>query len=85
MAQIPENLEKELQRVIADVIEIEPEEVSPDARFVEDLGMDSIKAAELVVAIEQKYKIHIDDDAIPKITTLRKTLDEAKRVISGKE
>jgi len=80
---VPDNLEEELRNIIAFVIEIEPEKVTPDARFVEDLGMDSIKAVELVVAIEQKFKIKIRDEEVPRIGTLRQAVGLSKRIIGN--
>ena len=79
---IPQNLEEELKQIIAFVIEIEPEKVTPDARFIQDLGMDSIKTVELVVAIEQKFKIRIREEELPKIATLRQAVELAKRIMS---
>lgn len=79
---IPQNLEEELRQIIAFVIEIEPEKVTSDARFIQDLGMDSIKIVELVVAIEQKFKICIRDEELPKIATLRQAVELAKKIIS---
>lgn len=79
---IPQNLEEELKQIIAYVIEIEPEKVTPDARFIQDLGMDSIKTVELVVAIEQKFKISIRDEELPRIATLRQAVELAKNIMS---
>lgn len=79
---IPDNLEEELRQIIAEVIEIEPEKITLDARFVDDLDMDSVKAVELVVAIEQKFKIRIRDKEIPKIATLRHAVNFAKEILT---
>ncbi|MDP2941059.1 MAG: acyl carrier protein [Candidatus Omnitrophota bacterium] len=51
------NLANEIREIVAEILEIDLEKISPDARFVEDLGMDSMMALEIVVAVERKYKI----------------------------
>jgi acyl carrier protein len=85
MHNIPNNLEEEIRGIIADIVEVEPQNITLDAKLVEDLGMDSIKAVEIIVAIEQKYKIRIREEEIPKIATLRQAVELAKRVIKEKK
>ena len=53
----PDNLEQEIKQVISDVTGRTIEELTPEANFWQDLGVDSIKAIEITVAIERKYKI----------------------------
>ncbi|MCQ8105411.1 phosphopantetheine-binding protein [Methylomonas sp. SURF-2] len=59
-----ENIEAELKRLIIDIFELEnltPGEIASDAPlFGEGLGLDSIDALELGVALKKKYNIHID-------------------------
>lgn len=67
---IPLNLEREIKQLISDVTGINIEKLKIDANFWKDLGVDSIKAIEITVAIERKYKIRIRDEQIPKISTV---------------
>jgi len=64
-----ENVEKEITSIISDVAEVETNEVKIDSNLVKDLGINSIKAIEIIVALEKKYKISIRDEDVPKITT----------------
>ena len=64
-----DNLEKEITSIISDVAEVETNEVKIDSNLVKDLGINSIKAIEIIVALEKKYKISIRDEDVPKITT----------------
>jgi len=62
-------IEKEIISIISDVAEVETNEVKIDSNLVKDLGINSIKAIEIIVALEKKYKISIRDEDVPKITT----------------
>jgi len=70
-----ENLEQELKQLIAQILEVEPEKITPEAKFVEDLGMDSMMALEIVAAIEKKYKITIPEEKLMKIATLKDVVE----------
>jgi acyl carrier protein len=67
-AQITEDLIKsEIKRLIADVTEREPEEIGDTASFSEDLGVDSLMAMEVMVAVDKKFKINIPEEEFGKI------------------
>jgi acyl carrier protein len=63
------SMEKDIIAIIADVSGFDEAEISLDSHLVKDLEMDSIKAIEIAVAIEKKFKVSIRDEDIPKITT----------------
>ncbi len=46
-----DKLEKEIRSIISEITEIEPEKITPDAKFVDDLGMDSMMALEILAAL----------------------------------
>ena len=56
------NLENDLRGIVAEIVEMEPDEVKLEADFVEDFEMDSMQALEIMAAIEKKYKIQIPED-----------------------
>ncbi len=68
-------LEKELRSLIAEIVEIEPEKVTPEASFVEDLGMDSMMALEILASIEKKYKLKIPEENLTKIVNLKQVIE----------
>ena len=80
MAQT-ENLEQEVRKLIADIIEMDPNEIDGDAHLVEDLGMDSMMALEILAAVEKRYRIKMPEEDLPKITTLNKTIELVKRYV----
>jgi acyl carrier protein len=80
-----EKITEEIRQIVAEVVEVDPKEVTPDARFVEDLGMDSTMAIEILAAVEEKYRIAIPDNAIKKIATLNQAVALAKEYIAKEE
>ena len=75
------NLEQEVRELTADIIEMEPSKIDPEANLVEDLGMDSMMALEILAMMEKKYKIKISEDDLPKITTLNRAIDLARQYV----
>ncbi len=76
---MPENVEHDIRKLIAEILECDPLLILPDAHFVKDLGMDSMMALEVLASLEKKYRIIIPEDALPKFTTLKETT----RIVSG--
>ena len=76
-----DNLEQDIRSLIADIIEMEPSQIAPDASLVEDLGMDSMMALEILAAMEKKYKIKIPEEDLPKITTLNRAIELARKYV----
>lgn len=77
-----ENIEKEIIAIIADVSGVDEKEINLDSDLVKDLEIDSIKAIEIVVAAEKKYKVSIRDEDIPNITTPRQIVDLTKNLLA---
>jgi acyl carrier protein len=78
---IMENVKEEIKAIIADIIEVEVEEVLDDAKFIEDLGADSLKALELLATLEKKYQKKIPESGLKRLTTLNNTLQVLEEVI----
>lgn len=70
-----EALEKELRSLIAEIVELEEDKVAPEANFVEDLGMDSMMALEILASIEKKYKLKIPEENLTKIINLKQVVE----------
>jgi acyl carrier protein len=75
-------LENELRSLIAEIIEIEPEKITSEANFVEDLGIDSMMALEILASTEKKYKVRIPEENLPKMTSLSKTADLLTKIMN---
>jgi len=61
-------VEEKVKAIIAEQLGVKPEEVVPDASFVDDLGADSLDTVELVMAFEEEFGIEIPDEDAEKIT-----------------
>lgn len=70
-----EDIEKQLRILIATIVEVEEEKITPEASFVEDLGMDSMMALEILASIEKKYKLKIPEENLTRITNLRQVTE----------
>ncbi|MEC4685526.1 MAG: phosphopantetheine-binding protein [Nitrospirota bacterium] len=79
---LAEKIEDEIISIISDISGFEKEEITSDTNLPDDLEIDSIKAIELTVALEKKYKISIRDSDIPEINTVEQIIDLTKRLLS---
>ncbi len=68
-----------VKQIVVEKLERKPEEVTAEARFIEDLGADSLDLTELLMALEEEYKIDIDDEA-----TELQTVGDAVKYIESK-
>jgi len=59
-----------IREVIAEQLGVKKEEVIDSAKFVDDLGADSLDTVELIMAFEEAFKIEIPDDEVEKLTTV---------------
>jgi acyl carrier protein len=71
-------LEEKVKKIIIDQLGVDGEEVTPQAKFVEDLGADSLDTVELVMALEEEFGIEIPDEDAEKIVTVKDAIDYIK-------
>jgi len=74
-------LEQEIRAIVAEVTEIEPEKITLEASFVEQLGMDSMMALEILAAIEKKYKIQIPEAKLMEMKNLKESVKMTKEYL----
>ena len=67
MSDTPDRVKK----IVVEHLGVEPEKVTEDASFIDDLGADSLDIGELVMAFEEEFGVEIPDDAAEKITTVK--------------
>jgi len=79
-----QDVEEEIIAIISEISGYEPEEITPDKNFYDDLEIDSIKAIEITVAIEKKFKISVRDEDVPNIATVRQAVDLVNTLIKQK-
>ena len=59
-----------IKELIADKVGVDPEDITMETSFADDLEADSITLFELVMAIEDEFDIEVDDESIEKIVTV---------------
>ncbi|HSE95696.1 MAG TPA: acyl carrier protein [Methylomirabilota bacterium] len=70
MAQSDKPVEERVKAIIVEQLGVEENDVTPQAKFIEDLGADSLDTVELVMAFEEEFDIEIPDEDAEKITTV---------------
>ena len=70
MAASDKPVEERVKAIIVEQLGVEENDVIPAAKFIEDLGADSLDTVELVMAFEEEFDIEIPDEDAEKITTV---------------
>ncbi len=63
-----------VKKVVAEQLDVNPDEVTPEASFVEDLGADSLDMVELTMAFEEEFDIEIPDEDAEKISNVQQAV-----------
>lgn len=66
---------EKLRDILIEEMSINPNDITPDAEFIADLGFNSIELADLVVICEEKFDVEFDDDVLPSLLTVRDVVD----------
>jgi acyl carrier protein len=74
----PEQIEARVKEIICQQLEVSEEQLKPESSFVDDLKADSLAVVELVLALEQEFKIEIPDEDTEQIKTVKNALDYIK-------
>ncbi|HKY69821.1 MAG TPA: acyl carrier protein [Gammaproteobacteria bacterium] len=69
------NIEERVTDIVVEQLGLEKEKVTPESKFVDDLGADSLDTVELVMALEDEFSIEIPDEEAEKISTLRDAIN----------
>ena len=64
-----------VKKIVVEHLGVEPEKVTPEASFIDDLGADSLDIVELVMAFEEEFNVEIPHDAAEKISTVKDATD----------
>ena len=70
-----DSTESKVKDIIVNELGVEPEKVTLEASFVEDLGADSLDTVELVMAFEEEFGIEIPDEDAEKITRVKEAVE----------
>lgn len=76
-----ENLEREIRSMIAEIAELDEEEIEGNLNFQDELGFDSMTALEIVAKLEKKYKIKVPEEDLPNMTNLDQTIAVVRKYL----
>ena len=64
------SIEERVKKIIVDQLGVQPDQVTPEAKFIEDLGADSLDTVELVMALEEEFGNEIPDEEAEKLASV---------------
>ncbi|MCS6804015.1 MAG: acyl carrier protein [Acidobacteriota bacterium] len=70
-----ESIEERVKQIIVEELGVDESEVTPNARFIDDLGADSLDNVELVMRFEEEFGIEIPDEEAEKILSVKNAID----------
>ena len=73
---------EKLKKVIAEVLNVDPEEITMETTFVDDLGADSLDVFQIIMGIEQEFDIEIPAEKAEKIATVEEAVELIKSALN---
>ena len=73
---------EKLQEIIADVLNVDPNEVTMETTFADDLGADSLDVFQIIMGIEEEFDIEISNEDAEKIVTVGDAVEQIKKAVS---
>ncbi|HAK40573.1 MAG TPA: acyl carrier protein [Synergistaceae bacterium] len=80
-----EEITARLKEIVMDRLDVEEDQIKPEASFVEDLGADSLDIVELIMGIEEEFDIEIPDEDAEKLTNVGEAMDYIKGKLGVEE
>lgn len=73
---------EKLQEIIAEVLNVDPEEITMNTTFVDDLGADSLDVFQIIMGIEEEFDIEISNEDAEKIVTVGDAVEQIKNAVN---
>ena len=73
---------EKLKKIIADVLNVDPEEISMDTTFMDDLGADSLDVFQIIMGIEEEFDIEVPAEEAENITTVEQAVEMINSAIN---
>ncbi len=64
------SIEEKVRDIIVEQLDVNPEQVTPEAKFIDDLGADSLDTVELVMAFEEEFSVEVPDEDAEKLQSV---------------
>jgi len=68
-------VEEKVKHIIVEQLGVDEDEVKPEAKFVDDLGADSLDVVELIMALEEEFGLEISDEDAEKLVSVRQAIE----------
>lgn len=72
---------EKLKKIIADVLNVDEEEITLSTTFVDDLGADSLDIFQIIMGLEEEYQVEFDTDEAEKIVTVGDAVEQLKKAL----
>ncbi len=74
---------EKLKKVIAEVLNVDPEEITMESTFMDDLGADSLDVFQIIMGIEEEFAIEIPAEKAEKISTVEEAVEMIKNAVNN--
>ncbi|KPK76721.1 MAG: acyl carrier protein [Phycisphaerae bacterium SM23_30] len=75
------DVEQRVKKVIEETLKVEPGRITREARFVEDLGAESVQSIELLAAFEEEFDIEMDEEEALAVKTVGKAIEFIENMV----
>ena len=74
---------EKLKKIIAEVLNVDEDEITMDTTFVDDLGADSLEVFQIIMGIEEEFDIEIENEEAEKIVTVSDAVEQIKNALNN--
>lgn len=74
---------EKIKKIIAEVLNVDEEEITMDTTFVDDLGADSLDVFQIIMGIEEAFDLEIDNDEAENIVTVGDAVEQIRNATSN--
>ena len=74
---------EKLKKIIAEVLNVDEEEITADTTFVDDLGADSLDVFQIIMGLEEEFDIEIPNEEAEKIVTVGDAVEQIKNALNS--
>lgn len=73
---------EKIQKIISEVLSVEPEDITMDTKFVDDLGADSLDVFQIIMGIEEEFDVEIANEDAENIVTVSDAVEQIKNALN---
>ena len=75
-----ESIAGKVRRILKEELRLEDNQIKDNSKIIEDLGADSLDQVEIVMALEEEFKMDIPDEVAETLTTVKEVIDHMKEI-----